>query len=136
MLCKAFVKHGSAPVTSLGVYFSLAARRSFPRRTAPISDYIIMAGLESNLNTKVLYVPAGYLIVEKALVSHNVAYRVASNVVDYNTYHCLDFMKQFFPWSLGAFKPSTIFEWLVSFSLSSSPFSQSAGLTWKYSIVR
>eukprot|EP00435_Cladocopium_sp_Y103_P010434 s3024_g2.t1 len=55
--------------------------------------------MQSFCQAWVLYVPAGYLMVEKALVSHNVSYRVASNVIDYNTFKCLEFMKKFFPWS-------------------------------------
>ena len=52
--------------------------------------------------TKVLYVPAGYLLIEKALVAHNVAFRVTSNILDYHSYKGLTIAQEFFPLILGA----------------------------------
>ena len=50
--------------------------------------------------TEVLFIPAGYLIVEKALVSHNVAYRMCSGVMDYASFKCLEHALQFYPMTL------------------------------------
>ena len=50
--------------------------------------------------TEVLFVPAGFMLVEKALVSVNVSYRVCTNVMSNCAFQGLKAVQEFFPWTL------------------------------------
>lgn len=50
--------------------------------------------------TEVLFVPAGFMLVEKALVSVNVSYRVCANVMSNCAFQGLKAVQEFFPWTL------------------------------------
>ena len=53
------------------------------------------------LCSKVFFIPAGYQIIEKALVENSIAYRVCSGALDYRSIHDLKVAKHFFPRKLG-----------------------------------
>ena len=57
-------------------------------------------------STEVVFVPAAYVVVEKALVSNNMMFRVCSNVFDFASFKPIQFAQPWFPQRL-VYKPGT-----------------------------